>query len=164
MAPVIQLDNITKVYRVGVETIRALDGVSLEVKQNEYVAVMGTSGSGKSTLMNVLGCLDRPTGGTYLFEGVDVGTLDDDGRAALRAERIGLAFQSFTLLAHRTVLENVMLAEVYRGTSRDGREQRAMTSLDRVGMTHRAGFVPTRLSGGEQQRVAVARALMGEHS
>jgi ABC-type lipoprotein export system ATPase subunit len=159
----VELAGVSRTYGTD-PPVHALRDVELSLAPMSSIAIVGPSGSGKSTLMNVLGCLDRPTSGTYLFEGVDVRTLDDDGRAALRAERIGFVFQSFNLLAHRTVLENVMLAEVYRGTTREGREQRAMTSLERVGMTHRAAFVPTRLSGGEQQRVAVARALMGEHS
>src|SRR5881398_3305100 len=113
MAPVIQLDNITKVYRVGVETIRALDGVSLEVKQNEYVAVMGTSGSGKSTLMNILGCLDRPTGGTYLLDGRLTTRMGSASLAQVRNERIGFVFQSFELLPRSTALKNVELPLIY---------------------------------------------------
>ncbi|TMM02761.1 MAG: ABC transporter ATP-binding protein [Actinobacteria bacterium] len=144
--------------------VRALRDVNLTLPPMTSLAIVGPSGSGKSTLLNILGCLDRPTSGTYLFEGIDTGALTDGERAALRADRIGFVFQSFHLLAHRTVLENVMLAEVYRGSSREGRAERAMATLERVGMTHRAGFLPTKLSGGEQQRVAVARALMGDHS
>ena len=144
--------------------VRALRDVNLTLPPMTSLAIVGPSGSGKSTLLNILGCLDRPTSGTYLFEGIDTGALTDGERAALRADRIGFVFQSFHLLAHRTVLENVMLAEVYRGTSREGRAERATATLERVGMTHRAGFLPTKLSGGEQQRVAVARALMGDHS
>jgi putative ABC transport system ATP-binding protein len=112
----------------------------------------------------VLGCLDRPTAGVYRFEGIDVGGLTDDGRAALRAHRIGFVFQSFNLLGHRSVLENVMLAEVYRGITREGRPERAAAALQRVGMLDRAHFRPPKLSGGEQQRVAIARALMGDHT
>jgi putative ABC transport system ATP-binding protein len=114
--------------------------------------------------MNILGLLDHATEGSYRFDGIDVGALVDEERAALRAEQIGFVFQTFNLLAHRTVLENVMLAEVYRGTRREGRAERARASLERVGMGHRAGFPPTKLSGGEQQRVAIARALMGDHT
>jgi putative ABC transport system ATP-binding protein len=142
----------------------ALRGVSLTLWHGSSVAIVGPSGSGKSTLLNVLGCLDRPTSGSYRFDGIDVGGLSDGQRAALRAHGIGFVFQTFNLLAHRTVLENVMLAEVYRGEPRDGRAERAMTALERVGMTHRARFLPTRLSGGEQQRVAIARALLGDPS
>jgi putative ABC transport system ATP-binding protein len=128
------------------------------------VAIVGPSGSGKSTLLNVLGLLDRHTAGTYRLEGVDVEQLGDLSRAGLRGRRIGFIFQSFHLLPHRTVLENVMLAELYVGASRRGRRDRAMAALERVGLTERAEFLPTRLSGGQQQRAAIARALMGEPS
>jgi len=141
----------------------ALQDVDLTIERGTSVAVVGPSGSGKSTLMNILGCLDRPTSGHYLFGGVDVARLSDDERATIRAEKIGFVFQSFHLLAHRTALENVMLAEVYRGTPREGRDERALAALDRVGMSHRADFLPPKLSGGEKQRVAIARALMGDH-
>jgi ABC-type lipoprotein export system ATPase subunit len=142
----------------------ALRDVHLTLERGDSLAIVGPSGSGKSTLMNILGCLDRPTSGVYRFEGVDVSGLSDDERAALRAERIGFVFQSFNLLAHRSVLENVMLAEVYRGGTREGRAERAEAALDRVGMLPRAHYLPPKLSGGEQQRVAIARALMGEHA
>jgi ABC-type lipoprotein export system ATPase subunit len=142
----------------------ALRDVELTLAHGDSLAIVGPSGSGKSTLLNVLGCLDRQTSGTYLLDGVDVGRLTDGERAALRAHRIGFVFQTFNLLAHRSVLENVMLGEVYRGAPREGRHERAHAALERVGMTHRARFLPTRLSGGEQQRVAIARALMGDHS
>jgi ABC-type lipoprotein export system ATPase subunit len=142
----------------------ALEGVNLTLAHGTSLAIVGPSGSGKSTLLNILGCLDRQTSGTYLFDGIDVGSLSDEQRALLRAEAIGFVFQTFNLLAHRTVLDNVMLAEVYRGAVREGREERAMAALERVGMSARAGFLPTRLSGGERQRVAIARALMGDHS
>jgi ABC-type lipoprotein export system ATPase subunit len=159
--PVLELRGVGKVYPGPVEVLRDVD---LTVRRGELVAIVGPSGSGKSTLMNVLGCLDRPTSGTYLFEGIDVGMLSDDERAALRAHRIGFVFQSFNLLGHRTVLENVMLAEVYRGVAREGRAERALAALEQVGMENRAHFLPPKLSGGEQQRVAIARALMGDHS
>jgi ABC-type lipoprotein export system ATPase subunit len=142
----------------------ALDGVTFTVPRGTSVAIVGPSGSGKSTLMNILGCLDRPTSGTYLLEGVDTGALTDQQRAMVRAHRIGFVFQSFHLLGHRTVLENVMLAEVYRRAPREGRRERALQALRQVGMEKRAYFLPPKLSGGEQQRVAVARALMGDHS
>jgi ABC-type lipoprotein export system ATPase subunit len=140
----------------------ALRDVDLTLARGDSLAILGPSGSGKSTLMNILGCLDRQTSGTYRLNGIDVGRLSDGQRAALRAEEIGFIFQTFNLLAHRSVLDNVMLAEVYRGTPHDGRAERAMQALEKVGMTHRSGFVPTRLSGGEQQRVAIARALLGD--
>ena len=142
----------------------ALRDVDFRLAHGDSAAIVGPSGSGKSTLLNVLGCLDRQSTGTYRFDGLDVGRLSDDARATLRAHRIGFVFQSFNLLAHRTVLENVMLGELYRGAPREGRRERALAALDRVGMTKRERFLPTRLSGGEQQRVAIARALMGEHS
>ena len=142
----------------------ALRDVNLSLPRGTSAAIVGPSGSGKSTLLNILGCLDRPTTGTYLLEGIDVSDLDDGRRALLRAEAIGFVFQTFNLLAHRTVLENVMLAEVYRGRPREGRAERARAALERVGMTHRTSFLPTRLSGGEQQRVAIARALLGDPS
>ncbi|HYF25575.1 MAG TPA: ABC transporter ATP-binding protein [Baekduia sp.] len=140
----------------------ALRDVDLTIAHGDSLAIVGPSGSGKSTLLNILSCLDRQTSGTYLFDGIDVGELDDDRRAVLRAHRIGFVFQSFNLLAHRTVLDNVALAEVYRGAPREGRRERALEALDKVGMTHRADFLPTRLSGGEMQRVAIARALTGD--
>jgi len=125
------------------------------------VAIVGPSGSGKSTLLNVLGCRDRPTAGMYLIDGIDVAGLSENERTATRATSIGFVFQAFHLLAHRTSLENVMLAEMYAGGERAGRRERALVALERVGMAHRRDFLPTRLSGGEQQRVAIARALLG---
>ena len=142
----------------------ALRDVDLTLPRGDSVAIVGPSGSGKSTLLNILGCLDRQTSGSYLLDGIDVAALTDGERAALRAQKIGFVFQTFNLLAHRSVIDNVMLAEVYRGTAREGREDRAFAALEQVGMTHRKDFVPTRLSGGEQQRVAIARALMGDPS
>ena len=159
----VELRDVTRTFGSD-SPVRALRDVNLTLPPMTSLAIVGPSGSGKSTLLNILGCLDRPTSGTYLFEGIDTGALTDGERAALRADRIGFVFQSFHLLAHRPVLDNVMLAEVYRGSRREGRAERAMAALERVGMTHRAGFLPTKLSGGEQQRVAVARALMGDHS
>lgn len=144
--------------------VLALDGVDLTIYNGDWVAIEGPSGSGKSTLLNVLGCLDRHTSGRYLFEGMDVSKLTDRERAGLRGRRIGFVFQSFHLLGHRSVLENVMMAEVYRHQSRHERRARATTALEKVGLGHRADFMPTRLSGGEQQRVAVARALLGAPS
>ena len=160
---VIELAEVGRVFGSDPPVV-ALEGVSLTVGRGTSVAIVGPSGSGKSTLMNIIGCLDRPSTGTYRLEGVDVGGLGDDERAALRAHRIGFVFQSFHLLGHRTVLENVMLAEVYRGAPRDGRAERALAALDEVGMRERADFRPTKLSGGEQQRVAIARALLGRPS
>jgi ABC-type lipoprotein export system ATPase subunit len=160
-SPAVALQAIGRVF--GSEPpVVALRGVDLVLERGTSLAIVGPSGSGKSTLLNLLGCLDRQTSGTYLLDAIDVGSLTDGERAVLRAQRIGFVFQTFNLLAHRSVIENVMLAEIYRGTPRDGRAGRALDALEHVGMTHRASFLPTRLSGGEQQRVAIARALLGD--
>src|SRR2546421_3066175 len=160
MSPVIQLENITKVYRVGVETIYALDGVSLEVGQNEYVAVMGTSGSGKSTLMNILGCLDRPTSGTYLLDGKLTTRLGSAALARVRNERIGFVFQSFELLPRFSALKNVELPLIYSRSGWWNRRKRAKAALETVGLGPRMRHRPNQLSGGQRQRVAIARALV----
>ena len=144
--------------------VDALANVDLRVDPGDWLAISGPSGSGKSTMLNVIGCLDRHTSGTYLVDGIDVSTLSDGERAGLRSRRIGFVFQSFHLLPHRSVLENVMLAEVYRKQSHRGRRERAMAALEQVGLAHRVDFLPTRLSGGESQRVAIARALVGSPS
>jgi ABC-type lipoprotein export system ATPase subunit len=142
--------------------VYALRDVDLSIWPGEWLAIVGPSGSGKSTLLNVLGLLDRHTAGTYRFDGVDVAELDDLDRAGLRGRRIGFIFQAFHLLPHRTVLENVMLAELYVGSPRQGRRQRALDALERVGLGDRASFLPTRLSGGQRQRAAIARSLMAD--
>jgi ABC-type lipoprotein export system ATPase subunit len=161
--PAVELRAISREF--GTEPrVYALRDVDLTIEHGASLAIVGASGSGKSTLLNILGCLDRPTSGTYLLDGIDVGSLDEPRRAVLRGEAIGFVFQTFNLMAHRSVLDNVMLAEVYRGGARQGRPDRAMAALQRVGMEDRASFLPTRLSGGEQQRVAIARALMADHS
>jgi ABC-type lipoprotein export system ATPase subunit len=157
---VVQLQNVSRTYGSD-PPVEALRSVNLTVLAGEWMAIVGPSGSGKSTLLNILGCLDRPSAGSYLIEGIDAGGLTDDDRAALRAEMIGFVFQTFQLLSHRTALENVMLAEVYSGGERTGRAERAAAALGRVGMGGRRDFFPTKLSGGEQQRVAIARALLG---
>ncbi len=141
--------------------VEALRGVDLTIQRGDWVAIVGPSGSGKSTLLNVLGCLDRPTSGSFHIDGVDAGELSEDERATLRARKIGFIFQTFHLLGHHTALENVMLAEVYAGGERAGRRERALAALERVGIEQRRDFLPTKLSGGEQQRVAIARALVG---
>lgn len=141
--------------------VNALIDIDLVVRRGEWLSITGPSGSGKSTLLNVLGCLDRPTGGQYRFEGIETTTLGENERAGLRSRRIGFIFQSFHLLPYRTVLENIMLAEVYRRHTRRGRRERAMEEIRRVGLAHRADFPPVKLSGGECQRVAIARAQMG---
>jgi putative ABC transport system ATP-binding protein len=158
--PLLELQLVSKVFST-IPPVHALTDVNLRVMPGEYVAIEGQSGSGKSTLLNVLGCLDRHTSGNYLFDGIDTSLLSDAERAELRGNRIGFVFQSFHLLGHRTVLENVMLGELYLATPRSQRKRRALETLDQVGMTNRISFLPTRLSGGERQRVAIARALMG---
>jgi ABC-type lipoprotein export system ATPase subunit len=158
--PVVELRQAARTYGSD-PPVPALRGVDLTIHRGDFVAIVGPSGSGKSTLMNILGCLDRPSSGTYLIDGVDVSGLSDAERTALRARKIGFVFQQFHLLGHRTAVENVMLAELYSGGVRDGRRERALEALDRVGMGHRSDFLPIKLSGGEQQRVAIARALLG---
>ena len=163
----IELLGVTRLYRLGGGEVHALDGVSLVVRRGEFVAIMGSSGSGKSTLMNVLGCLDRPSSGRYLFEGVDVASLDEPALARIRSERIGFVFQSFNLLARTTAIENVALPLFYASSgppSRTARMARALDTLNLMGLSDRAANTPAQLSGGEQQRVAIARALINEPS
>jgi putative ABC transport system ATP-binding protein len=164
MAPVLQLEDIHKVYRTGEVEVHAVRGVTVQVQRGEFVAIMGSSGSGKSTLMNVLGCLDRPTRGTYHLDGVDVSQLDRDALADLRNQKIGFVFQGFNLLARTTALENVELPMFYRHDHLPGRarHERALKSLELVGLLERADHQPSQLSGGQQQRVAVARALVND--
>jgi len=158
--PVIRLKDVTRIYRVGVESIRALDGISLELHENEYVAVMGASGSGKSTLMNVLGCLDRATSGYYGLDGQDTTKLSDAALARVRNERIGFVFQSFELLSQLTALKNVEMPLIYSSNGWWSRRKRAKNVLERVGLGDRIAHKPNQLSGGEKQRVAIARALV----
>ena len=158
--PVVELRTITRTFGSD-PPVHALRDVELTVYDGDWLAIVGPSGSGKSTLLNILGCLDRPTTGTYLIDGIDAAGLTDEQRAAVRAQRIGFVFQTFHLLGHRTALENVMLADIYAGGEREGRAERADAALQRVGMGPRRDFLPTKLSGGEQQRVAIARALFG---
>lgn len=160
----IAMRGITKRYVMGDQEVRALDGVDIDIKRNEYVALIGASGSGKSTLMNLLGCLDTPTSGSYLLNGRDTATLDDTELARVRNREIGFVFQSFHLLPRMSVLDNVAQPLVYRGTPRGERLKRARESLDRVGLGNRLSHRPNQLSGGQRQRVAVARALVGEPS
>ena len=159
-APVVDLQGVCRRYGVD-PPVEALRGVDLRVWPGEWVAIVGPSGSGKSTLLNIVGCLDHPTSGSYAFNGIDVERLSDKQRAGLRSHDIGFVFQSFHLLSHRTVLENVMVSEVYRRQPRRGRRERAKAALEKVRLGHRADFLPTRLSGGERQRTAIARSLMG---
>ncbi|QTE31582.1 ABC transporter ATP-binding protein [Pengzhenrongella sicca] len=156
---VIELRGLTRSFP-GTPPVEALRSVDLTISSGEYLSVIGPSGSGKSTLLHILGLLDRPTSGDYLFDGIATGTASDSARAALRGGRIGFVFQSFHLLPHRTVLDNVLLATLYSGVPRAERRARALASLERVGMGHRLDFLPTVLSGGERQRVAIARAVI----
>jgi putative ABC transport system ATP-binding protein len=162
-SPVIHFEGVGLTY-AGPPPVEALRPADLTVHQGEYATVVGPSGSGKSTFLNIVGLLDRPTVGSYTLDGVDVGSLDEAGRSAIRGRRIGFVFQAFHLLPHRSVLENVMLAELYMGAPRKGRRERALEALERVGLGDRADFLPTRLSGGQRQRAAIARSLMAEPS
>jgi putative ABC transport system ATP-binding protein len=158
----IELENVTKVYRMGEVEVYALNGVSISIKQGEMLSIVGTSGSGKSTLLNLLGCLDRPTSGRYLLDGADVSRLNDNKLAELRSKKFGFVFQDFNLLRRSTALANVELPLVYSGGR--NKRQKAMEALERVGLGKRAKHKPTELSGGEQQRVAIARALVNSPS
>lgn len=159
--PIIQLSNLMKTYKLGGETVHALNDVSLEIEKGEFLAIIGPSGSGKSTLMNMLGCLDRPQVGKYLLDGKDIGKMNDNQLAVIRNQKIGFIFQNFNLLTKLTALENVELPLLYSGVPTKERRERALESLSKVGLKERAGHLPTQLSGGQQQRVAIARALVG---
>ncbi|HJT65055.1 MAG TPA: ATP-binding cassette domain-containing protein [Pyrinomonadaceae bacterium] len=158
--PVIELDHIHKTYTMGDVEVHALRGVSLTIRAGEFVAIMGASGSGKSTTMNILGCLDRPTRGTYILDGEDVSQLSKDARADIRCQKIGFVFQGFNLLSRTSALENVELPMLYLGVDAATRRQRAMEALAAVGLAGREQNHPNQLSGGQQQRVAVARSLV----
>ena len=160
----IELRGVRKVYEVGTELVRALDGVDLDVERGEYIAIMGSSGSGKSTLMNLLGCLDTPSEGSYHLNGQAVEKMSDEELAGIRNKEIGFVFQTFNLLARTTAQQNVELPLVYGGTSRAERQQRAAEALARVGLADRARHMPNELSGGQRQRVAIARALVNDPS
>jgi len=156
----IEVTGLVKTYRLGDVLVEALKGVDLSIPAGEFLAVMGPSGSGKSTLMNILGCLDRPTSGTYRLDGEEVGDLSRDGRAILRRSRLGFVFQGFNLLPRLSAMENVELPMIYDGTPASGRRERALSALSSVGLADRGHHLPSQLSGGEQQRVAIARAIV----
>lgn len=160
----IQTENLSKVYQMGDNEVRALDGASFTIERGEMVAIMGPSGSGKSTLMSIIGCLDVPSGGKYMLEGVSVENMDESKLAEIRGQKIGFVFQQFNLLARTSALENVMMPLTYAGVSGKERQDRALKALDRVGLSERTHHAPSELSGGQQQRVAIARALVNEPS
>ncbi len=162
MTEVITLDSITKVYKVGRTEVPALRGISCRIERGEMVSITGPSGSGKSTLMNIIGCLDKPTSGQYLLDGIKISKLNDNELAEIRNKKIGFVFQSFNLLSRNTALRNVELPLIYSGSS--NRRQKALEALASVGLTHRAKHNPSELAGGEQQRVAIARALINNPS
>ena len=164
MSTVIKLDNIKKHYTMGDTVVHALDGVSIEIQRNEYVAIMGPSGSGKSTLMNIIGCLDTPTSGLYLFNGVNVSEMNDNELAKIRNKEIGFVFQTFNLLARSDSLHNVELPLIYGGKASGERKRLAQEALGKVGLGERMHHKPNELSGGQRQRVAVARALVNNPS
>jgi putative ABC transport system ATP-binding protein len=161
---VIDIENITKNYVMGEETVHALRGVSLQIHRNEYIAIMGPSGSGKSTLMNMLGCLDTPSSGRYEFNGKNVAEMNDDELAAIRNREIGFVFQTFNLLPRSTSLRNVELPLIYAGINPVAREEQAMKAMEDVGLSDRIHHKPNELSGGQRQRVAIARALVNRPS
>ena len=163
-SPVIELKGIEKIYDTGAVRVHALRNVNLQIERGEFVAIMGTSGSGKSTMMNILGCLDRPTAGQYLLEGVDISRLDKDQRADVRNRKLGFVFQGFNLLRRTTALENVELPLIYAGIPAAERVRRSRAALSIVGLAYREDNHPSQLSGGQQQRVAIARALVNNPS
>ncbi|AMM34709.1 ABC transporter [Sinomonas atrocyanea] len=160
--PVIALEDVSKVYGQGEAEVRALDGVGLSIGRGEFVAIVGASGSGKSTMMNIIGCLDAPTGGKYLMDGIATGELDEFQLAQIRNRKIGFVFQSFNLIPRTRAVDNVAMPLAYRKVGRRERHALALEALDAVGLSARAGHLPSQLSGGQQQRVAIARALVGE--
>ncbi|MGE5344258.1 MAG: ABC transporter ATP-binding protein [Candidatus Omnitrophota bacterium] len=161
---IITIENITRIYQMGTEEVRALDGVSLTIDRNEYVAIMGPSGSGKSTLMNILGCLDTPSTGSYLFKNIQVSDMSDNALAEVRNREIGFVFQTFNLLPRADALHNVELPLIYSGLPSSKRKELAIEALTRVGLAERMHHKPNELSGGQRQRVAIARALVTKPS
>ena len=164
MGHLIELKNIYKIYQMGDEAVHALDGINLTVDQGEFVAIVGSSGSGKSTAMNIIGCLDVPTSGSYHLGGIDVSTMEDDQQAEIRNKMLGFIFQQYNLIPKLTVQENVELPLLYAGVSAEERHERAIQSLQRVGLADKRKNLPSQLSGGQQQRVSIARALAGKPS
>ena len=158
----IQTEHLTKVYQMGEDEVRALNGATFTIEKGEMVAIMGPSGSGKSTLMSIIGCLDVPTSGSYILDGVSVENMEDTQLAEIRGRKIGFVFQQFNLLARTSALENVMLPLTYAGISGKDRQERARNALERVGLSDRTHHAPSELSGGQQQRVAIARAIVNE--
>jgi putative ABC transport system ATP-binding protein len=164
MSTIIETHHISKIYRMGAEVINALQDVSITIERGEYVAFMGPSGSGKSTLMNIIGCLDTPTGGQYVLNGNDVSNMTDNELAEVRNKEIGFVFQTFNLLPRQTSLENVALPLIYAGYNKSAREEKAQQALESVGLGNRGKHKPNELSGGQRQRVAIARALINDPS
>lgn len=160
--PYISLKDIRRIYGQGDAEVRALDGVDIDIKRGEFVAIMGPSGSGKSTAMNLIGCLDRPTSGTYRFNGLEIAGLDGDERALIRRHYLAFVYQGYNLLARTSALDNVELPLIYKGIGKRERRERALHALDLVGLKGRETHDPSQLSGGQQQRVAIARALAGD--
>ena len=164
MSTIIRLENITKIYQVGDEKVHALDGVSIHIQKNEYVAIMGPSGSGKSTMMNIIGCLDTPTSGLYELNSINVSEMDDNQLAKIRNKEIGFVFQTFNLLARSDVLHNVELPLIYGGIGSMERKKLSRAAIERVGLSDRIHHKPNELSGGQRQRVSIARALVTQPS
>ena len=164
MSCIIELKNIYKIYQMGEEETRALDGVSFSVHEGEFVAIVGQSGSGKSTCMNIIGCLDVPTSGEYYLDGVDVSTMDSNQQAEIRSRKLGFIFQQYNLIPKLNVLENVELPLLYAGYGKEERRAAALKAIERVGVLEKCKHLPSQLSGGQQQRVSIARALAGNPS
>lgn len=164
MAPLIEFKDIYKIYHMGDTEVHAIDGISLSVYRGEFVAIVGQSGSGKSTCMNIIGCLDVPTSGQYFLDGRDVSQMNDDEQAEIRNKKLGFIFQQYNLITKLNVLQNVELPLLYAGLSEKEQEERALASLERVGLREKAKNMPAQLSGGQQQRVSIARALAGDPS